>query len=68
MINFDNAEHNEDTEVNKRRHTLYCQMALIINDGPTGRGNRLKLPTCVLSGVQGLFPNLESNYTGHCET
>jgi hypothetical protein len=67
MKMFDTAEHDEDTEPNKRRHALYRQMALIINDGPTGKGNRLKLPTCVVSGVRGLFPDPESNYTGHRE-
>jgi hypothetical protein len=69
MIDFDEAEyHNKDTKPNKCHHTLYQQMTLIINDGPTGHGNRLKLPTCVLSGVRGLFPDPESNYTGHRET
>jgi hypothetical protein len=41
-------------------------MALIINDGPTGR-DRVKLPICVLAGVWELFSNPEAVYTGHRE-
>jgi hypothetical protein len=40
-------------------------MALIINDGPSGRGNRVKLLSCVVSGVRELFPDPASVYTGH---
>jgi hypothetical protein len=32
MINFNKAQHEEDTEPNKCHHALYWQMALIIND------------------------------------
>jgi hypothetical protein len=67
MVAFDQAENDEDAEPNKRRHGLYRQMALIINGGPSGSGNRLKLPTCVLTGVRELFPDPEAVYTGHKE-
>jgi hypothetical protein len=68
MINFHKVQHEEDTKPNRYQHALCLQMTLIINDGPTGCGNRVKLPTCVLSGVRGLFSDPESIYTGHHET
>jgi hypothetical protein len=52
MVAFDEVTHDEDTEPNKRRHALYRQMALIINGGPARRGNRLKLPECVVLGIR----------------
>jgi hypothetical protein len=60
MITFDAAENDENTEPNKHRHGLYWQMALIPNGGPTGHGNRLKLPPCILSGVRELCPEPEA--------
>jgi hypothetical protein len=44
---------------------FYCQLVLYINGGPTGHGNRLKLPTCVLTGIQKLFPDPHEKYTDH---
>jgi hypothetical protein len=67
MISYDQAVNDEDTEPNKRRHGLYRQMALLINGGPSGRGNRLKLPQCVVSGVRELFPDPGAYYVGHQE-
>jgi hypothetical protein len=67
MTNFDQAQHKEDNEPNKCHHARYQQMAIIINDGPTSHGTRLKLPSCVLSGVWVLFPDPESIYAGHQE-
>jgi hypothetical protein len=65
MITYDEVTHDDNTAPNKRRHALYRQMALVINGGPAGRGNRLKLPQCVLSGVRELHPDPESFYVGH---
>jgi hypothetical protein len=69
MINYDQAAVNEeDTEANKCRHGLYHQIALLINGGPSGHGNRLKLPQCIVTGVQELlFPNPGAYYFGHRE-
>jgi hypothetical protein len=38
-----------------------------MNDGPSGKGNRLRLPNCVLNGVRALFPDPDEVYTGHQE-
>ena len=65
MQEYDAAENDKDTQPNQHRHGLYRQMALIINDGPCGVGNRLKLPQCVLVGVRNLFPDPQAVYTGH---
>jgi hypothetical protein len=52
MIDFDQADnYDKDAESNKCCHGLYQQMTLIINGGPTCHGVRLKLPTCILTGV-----------------
>jgi hypothetical protein len=58
------AEAQNDKEA-QQRHSMYCQMALIINDGPSSRGNRVKLLSCVVSGVRDLFPDPDLVYTGH---
>jgi hypothetical protein len=67
MLNYDQAVNDEDAEVNKRHHGLYRQMALLINGGPSGHGNRLKLPQCIVTGVRGLFSNPGAYYVGHRE-
>jgi hypothetical protein len=67
MVAFDEAENDDAKQPNQRRHGIYRQMALIINDGPSGRGNRLKLPQCVVDGVRNLFPDPGAFYTGHKE-
>ena len=67
MIEFDDANNQSEAAPNERRHALYRQMALIINDGPSGRGNRLRLPACVVTGVRNLFADPDGNYTGHRE-
>jgi hypothetical protein len=56
-----------DVTTNKARpHTLYRQMAIKINDGqPLGRGNRMKLPTCVVAGIRKLCPAEDGVYVGH---
>ncbi len=64
---FSEAWNDEEATPNQQWHSLYHQMALIINDGPSGRGNRVKLPSCVVSGVRELFPDPASVYTGHVE-
>jgi hypothetical protein len=49
-----------------RRHALYRQMAIKINDGePLGRGNRMKLPTCVVAEIRKLCPAKDGVYVGH---
>ena len=50
---------------NQLRHVMYRQMALVINKGPSGRGNRLKLPECVTAGIREMFPDPNGKYTGH---
>jgi hypothetical protein len=67
MMDYDKATHDENTAHSICRHAMYRQLALYINGGPTGRGNRLKLPTCVLTGVHNLFPYPDAKYTGHRE-
>jgi predicted metal-dependent RNase len=42
-------------------------MALIINEGLSGHGNRVRLPNYVLAGVRELFPDPAAVYTGHKE-
>jgi hypothetical protein len=42
----------EDCTNNVRRHLLYRQMAIRLNEGqPLGKGNCVELPACVISGV-----------------
>ncbi len=67
MVNFDKANIDGDAPPNEHRHGLYRQMALIINNGPSGKGNRMKLPECVVNGVRKLFPDPDALYTGHLE-
>jgi hypothetical protein len=67
MISYDQAVNDKDTEANKHRHGLYQQMALLINGGSSGRGNRLKLPQCIVTGVWELFPDPGAYYVGHQE-
>ena len=50
-----------------RRKGIYRQMALTIAGGPTGRGNRMKLPMCVVNGVRNMFPAEDSKYMGHMD-
>jgi hypothetical protein len=64
MIDYDKATHDEDMAQNTHRHAIYWQLALYINGGPTGHVNRLKLPTCVLTGIRNLFPDPDAKYTG----
>jgi hypothetical protein len=54
------------TPSNEHRHALYRQMAIQMNGGePLGRGHRLKLPSCVVSGIRGLCPSEDGLYVGH---
>jgi hypothetical protein len=56
----------EDTANNGRRRMLYRHMAIRTNgDKLLGKGNRVRLPECVLSGVRELFPSDDSEYMGH---
>lgn len=65
MIDYDDASNQEEAQPNQRRHRLYKQMALIINEGPSGRGIRIRLPACVVTGIRSLFADPDGNYTGH---
>ncbi len=67
MVLFSEAQNVEEATPKERRHSLYRQMALIINDGPSGHGNRVRLPNCVLTGVRELYPDPGAVYTGHRE-
>ena len=67
MVLFSDAQNEEEATPKERRHSLYRQMALIINDGPSGHGNRVRLPNCVLTGVRELYPDPGAVYTGHRE-
>jgi hypothetical protein len=59
---FSEAWNDEEATPNQQRHSLYRQMAVIINDGPSCRSNRVKLPSCGVSGVRELFPDPASVY------
>jgi hypothetical protein len=61
------AQNNKEATPDQQCHSMYRQMALIINDGPSSHGNRVKLPNCVLAGVRELFPDPAAVYTGHRE-
>ena len=65
MTLFVMTQREDETEPKHYRHAMYRQMALIINDGPSGRGNRLKLPFCVVAGIREMFPDPGKEYTGH---
>ncbi len=65
MTLFVMTQREDETEPKHYRHAMYRQMALIINDGPSGRGNRLKLPFCVVAGIREMFPDPGKVYTGH---
>ncbi len=67
MVLFSEAQNEEEVTPKERRHSLYRQMALIINDGPFGHGNRVRLLNCVLTGVRELCPDPGAVYTGHRE-
>ena len=65
MMLFAKIRSEHFSELNQQCHIMYCQMALVINNGPSGRGNRLKLPECVVWGVRSTFPDPGDHYTGH---
>jgi hypothetical protein len=59
---FDVSEHGhlqaDDLPPNNiRRKKVYRQMFLYINQGPAGKGVRMKLPTCVENGARLMFPS-----------
>jgi hypothetical protein len=65
---FDDGRQAEEVRPNNiRRKEAYRQMALTINGGPTGAGNRVELPKCVLSGIRSMFPDADGQYMGHHE-
>jgi hypothetical protein len=65
MILF-NGSLPKDLESNGRRRMIYNQMAFKMNgNAPLGRGNRVQLPKCVLTGVRTLFPSADGEYMGH---
>jgi hypothetical protein len=54
------------TPSNTHHHTLDRQMAIRMNGGePLARGHRLKLPSCVVSGIRELCPSEDGMYVGH---
>jgi hypothetical protein len=58
----------ENTPDNTSRRNLYPQMVIRLNDGaPLGKGNRVELPDCILSGVRHPFPSDDGKYMGHRE-
>jgi hypothetical protein len=65
MILFSETTNNKEAKPNQQRHSMYRHMTLIINDRSSGRGNRMKLSSCVVAGVKELFPNPAAVYTGH---
>ena len=46
---------------------MFRQMALLINGGPMGKGERMQHAECVLSGVRALFPAEDGVYMGHMD-
>jgi hypothetical protein len=65
---FDDGRQTEEVRPNNIRHKeAYRQMALTINGGPAGAGNRVQLPACVLSGIRSIFPDADGQYMGHRE-
>ena len=72
MLQFDELEHatliGDDIPLaNQRRKGIYRQMALIMNEGPTGKGVRLELPICIVNGVREMFPEKDHKYMGHMD-
>jgi hypothetical protein len=65
MMQFAELCNKRESEPNQRCHTVYPQVALVINNGPSGRGNRLKLLECVTTGIREMFPDPKGKYTGH---
>jgi hypothetical protein len=68
VVMFDEATHKEIAPANKHRHVMYRQMALVINDGPSGTSVRMRLPGCALTGMRELFPDLDATYMGQDTT
>ena len=56
------AVENHFTTANKR-FFMYQQMKCVLH-GHLGHGNRKELPSCVVTGVQELFPDDNENYQG----
>ena len=52
---------------NQCRRVCYGAMFLIVNDGPTGRGVRKKLPHCIVCGIRRGYPSLDGTYMGFRE-
>jgi hypothetical protein len=65
MLTWDLATNDSSVERKIRRKGIYRQMALIINDGPMGKGVRMQLPGCVVEGVRAIFPDPNAMYMGH---
>jgi hypothetical protein len=64
--NFDDGRQGEEEHPNNIRcKEAYRQMALTINGGATGAGNRVQLLECVLSGIRSMFPDADRQYMGH---
>jgi hypothetical protein len=68
MLQFDELEHNLLTgngippPSNLWRKRIYCQMALTIAVGPTGKAVHMELPICIVKGDHGMFPIEDRNY------
>jgi hypothetical protein len=67
MMLLNNTRNERFSEPNQRRHAMYRHMALVINGGPSGHGNRMKLPECVVWSARSTFPDPGDCYTGHRE-
>ena len=64
MIHLDNFEHEWGVCNNEKGKYLYMQIAWIFNNGLTGLGVRIRLPTCVEAGVHSLFLDRMGNHIG----
>jgi hypothetical protein len=58
-------EAEEEHPNNAHRKEAHRQMVLTITGGPTGAGNQIKLPECILSGIRCMFPDADGQHMGH---
>jgi hypothetical protein len=70
MRTWDKLEHSNLPEgdvpaANIRQKKLYCQMTIMMNGGPIGKGIRIQHPKCVIAGIHMSSPDRDGNYMGH---
>ena len=59
----------QDVPNNARRKQMYRIIAIQLNEGPMGKGVRMKLPFCCVEYVREAFPKKnEEEYIGHKDT